>query len=85
MKTRAKFKCIEKISSEFNDNIQVNLEAVTTGSKENEEFWKYTPGGLITLTLDNSRAIDIFKIGQEYYVDFTLAEKKVEKDLEVTN
>jgi hypothetical protein len=65
---RAKFKVISK-----NDG-NVTLEVVTSGSKENEDFWKYTPSGLIQMGIDNEDALKHFEVGKEYYVDFTPAE-----------
>ena len=32
---------------------------------------KYTPSGAITMTIDNPEALDQFKVGDEFYVDFT--------------
>lgn len=65
---RAKFKAISK-----GDN-NVTLQAVTSGSEENEQFWKYTPSGLIQMGIDNKDALEQFEIGKEYYVDFSKAE-----------
>lgn len=65
---RAKFKCVK------NESNSVNLEVVINGSKENEEFFKYTPGGLIQIVVDNEKAREQFEVGKEYYVDFTIAE-----------
>lgn len=53
---------------------RITLNPVTSGSKENEEFYKYTPGGQIVLDTINEEAIKGFEIGMEYYVDFTKAE-----------
>lgn len=45
------------------------FSAVTSGSKENETFWRYTPSGSIELAALRE---DLFEIGKEYYVDFTM-------------
>ncbi|TVY09884.1 hypothetical protein [Paenibacillus cremeus] len=65
---RAKFKCA------FKEGNSVRLEAVISGSEENEQFWKYTPFGQIQMSVDNEKAQEQFEEGKEYYVDFTLAE-----------
>jgi hypothetical protein len=53
---------------------EVTLEPVVSGSKENEQFWKYTPAGRIHLHIDNENALEKFEEGKEYYVDFTPAQ-----------
>ena len=40
---------------------------------ENKAFWDSTPSGTIELLISNEKAWT-FVPGQEYYVDFTLAE-----------
>jgi hypothetical protein len=52
----------------------INLSAVTSGSKENEEFFKMTPGGNISLATVNPKAAEQFVVGKECYVDFTPVE-----------
>ena len=69
MSVRAKFKCVS--NTEAN---QVRLEAVTSGSKENETWSKYTPSGTLTMHIDNAPAKEQFVPGKEYYIDFTPAE-----------
>lgn len=54
----------------------VSLSPVMTGSEENENFYKWTPGGNIVLSTINKAAADQFKVGMEFYVDFTPAEGK---------
>ena len=44
-----------------------------TGGGENESFYRWTPGGSITLGCVNEAANRQFIEGQEYYVDFTPA------------
>lgn len=73
MPVRAKFKC-EKCSPENGgDYPTIRLSAVINGSNENEEFFRYTPSGTITLGLANVETAKHFQEGQEYYVDFTPA------------
>ena len=64
MTVRAKFNCRSSQSG------VVILDPVYTGSKENEEFFKATPGGQITLTIANPETAARFKSGADYYVDF---------------
>lgn len=68
--TRAKFIC-DKVHQD-GDTSQVTLSPVVDGSKENEEFFKYTPGGQIDLFVVNPNVK--FEEGEEYFVDFTKAD-----------
>lgn len=52
----------------------ITLYAVTSGSKENEEFYKWTPSGNIILSTINPNAAEQFEVGREFYVDFTKIE-----------
>ena len=70
---RAKYTCIGK-NQEFEDTFDICFSPVTGGSQENDSFWKWTPYGEIQLGTINKAASDQFKVGKEYYVDFTLAE-----------
>lgn len=67
--TRAKFKCVKVETTEEGSNVE--LQPVVSGSDENENFFKYTPYGNITLGIINLNVK--FKEGSEYYVDFTEA------------
>ena len=51
----------------------VELSAVFSPNEgdENHKFWKYTPSGKITLSTVRQDVGESFKIGTEYYVDFT--------------
>lgn len=51
----------------------IRLRPVVSGSKENEAFYRWTPGGEIVLSTVNGNAVKHFEVGKEYYVDFTLA------------
>lgn len=68
---RCKFSCKEVIQ---HDTYRIVLEAVYSGSPENREFFKYTPSGHITMDVVTSAAARQFKVGHDYYVDFTDAE-----------
>lgn len=54
----------------------VKLNAVTSGSPENESFFKWTPGGTIVLETINPEAAKEFIPGAEMYVDFTPVDTK---------
>jgi hypothetical protein len=74
--TRAKFVCASKSDNGQtgeNKGFTVSLNPVTSGSAENEEFYRLTPGGSVTLSTINEAAADSFEVGKEYYVDFTPA------------
>ena len=71
--TRAKFICEEIIKKHRFEGAVIKLVPVMGGSEENKSFWQYTPAGEITLNITNERAIELFKLGEEYYVDFTSA------------
>jgi len=53
----------------------VHLSPVVSGSKENEQFYKYTPCGGMTLGTVNPAALNCFKVGKEYFIDFTPADQ----------
>lgn len=65
---RAKFTCTA------NNNGQIAMQPVYTGSAENEAFYAATPGGSISLGIVNEAAAAKFEVGKEYYVDFTAAD-----------
>jgi hypothetical protein len=71
---RAKFKCTsvtkqEDWSKKGSFQYSYKFSAVTSGSKENENFWKYTPAGSVDISAIRD---DLFEVGKEYYVDFSL-------------
>ncbi|MGE5438004.1 MAG: hypothetical protein ACM3O3_12380 [Syntrophothermus sp.] len=72
MIVRAKFFVESKI--ERKEGFCIELFPVINGSKENENFYKYTPGGHLKLMTINAEAAKEFIVGKEYYVDFTKCE-----------
>lgn len=68
---RAKFKCKEITTTE--QGYTLRLEPVTSGSEENNNFFKWTPFGSINIGTINEGAAKEFEVGKEYYVDFTKA------------
>lgn len=69
---RTKFQ-VGSVSKTMYGHHTVVLQAVTNGSEENNEFWKWTPSGKIELNCINDDAVKQFEPGKEYYVDFTQA------------
>ena len=69
MPVRAKFRCDSITKTEHGTSIK--LYPVTSGSDENEKFYKYTPAGSVELSTINAEAAKQFVPGAEYYVDFT--------------
>lgn len=45
-------------------------EGDTSKDTENARFTKATPWGRIEMGIDNPKAMEQFKVGQSYYVDF---------------
>jgi hypothetical protein len=46
---------------------------IYAGSPENEEFFRYTPGGTVAFNVLNKAAAEKFEVRKEYYLDFTPA------------
>lgn len=78
MQVRAKFTCVDKkkVSTDENSGFSILMQPVTCGSKENEEFFNYTPYGRVEIGTINPVAAEQFEIGKEYYVDFTKVEEE---------
>lgn len=70
--TRAKFKVERKI--EDGNGFNIVLTPVTCGSKENDNFYKWTPCGKIELGIVSKDTADKFHINKTFYVDFTECE-----------
>jgi hypothetical protein len=63
-----------RVESKNEEDGMVKLYPVTSGSPENDTFYKWTPGGEIRLNTINEAAISYFEVGKEYYVEFRKAE-----------
>ena len=70
---RAKFK-VQSVTESEGGLKTANLVPVTSGSPENEKFFKWTPGGQIQLSTLNPDAGAKFVPGRQFYVDFTAAD-----------
>jgi hypothetical protein len=80
---RAKFYChsVTKMTSSPEPFVySYKFSAVTSGSDENKTFWRWTPSGGIELS---SIRDDLFEVGKEYYVDFTLFVPAPARDMPV--
>ncbi len=71
MTVRAKFKCTG--NEDVDNGKRITLEAVTSGSPENDSFFKYTPSARVSLGTVNLEAAAQFEVGKEYYGDFSPA------------
>ena len=70
MPVRAKFKAMAA-----DGDGAVRLEAVTSGSVENDSFFRWTPSGSIFMSVVDPATAARFEVGKEFYVDFTPAEE----------
>ena len=68
---RAKFTCSR--NEKQGESMRLEFTPVFTGSEENKNFFKWTPGGKIELQVVNPEAAEKFELGKEYFVDFTPA------------
>lgn len=68
MEAIAKFKVGSITETVFGAEIKLNH--VTEGSPENESFYKWTPGGGISLNTVNPAVAAMFRPGKEFYVEF---------------
>jgi hypothetical protein len=66
MQTRCKFKCVSVKQDQA--GFSYAFEPVTSGSKENEAFFKYTPSGGMSFGTTEERK---FEPGKEYYIDIS--------------
>jgi hypothetical protein len=75
MKTvRAKFRCNSIEENEWDK--KVRMTPVMDGSDENKDFNTATPSGNLEVAIHGEvPAASFFKIGKEYYMDFTEAIK----------
>ncbi len=65
---KAKFNVISVIGDD--NGSTVDLQAVYTGSTENDEFFKLTPSGHVTLSVVNPETAKVFKEAKTMYVEF---------------
>ena len=76
MRTRAKFYCAAVNPSDEggpNHSENVTFRAVTNDTEENKTWSKWTPNGLLEMTITNPARFGAFKQGDEYFIDVTPA------------
>jgi hypothetical protein len=71
---RAKFKVTKSEPASGGSGFTITMYPVVSGSKENDEFYKWTPGGQLLLSTVNIAVADQLIEGQEYYIDISKAE-----------
>jgi len=72
---RAKFACLSARKHKHWDTqkgflYEYEFSAVSGTSEENKSFWEASPCGSLKLSTVKD---DLFEVGKEYYLDFTLA------------
>lgn len=77
MNVRAKFKCESVTAYEGAEdgsscNVEITLRAVISGP-ENEQWSRWTPNGVLTMTITNPAAAKAFFPGSEHFLDFSPA------------
>ena len=72
---RGKFRVTEITRNDWNpQSSQIKLEAVYTGSPEDNTYAEATPYGAISMTVNKPAAVEKLALGKSFYVDFTPAE-----------
>lgn len=66
-------RCKMVLSFKDEQHHQLYFNVVYSGSEENKQFFKFTPGGMINLNVVNDAVFDSLVQGQEYFVDFSPA------------
>lgn len=75
MSVRAKFRCVETKKSDHGYGSRQNTVVLRPVSGPGNESWAAaTPGGEISMNINNPEALDQFKLGAIYFVDFTPAD-----------
>lgn len=52
----------------------ITLRPVMDGSEENKNFYRWTPGGELTLGLTRPETAAKFEVGKAYYIDISSAD-----------
>lgn len=77
MSVRAKLQLTEITEHSWNPSARtLKFEArYDTSTPEDLRFSKATPSAALEMQVDNPAALEQFKLGEDYYVDFTPAPK----------
>lgn len=75
MAVRAKVTCDSLSGQEVTFRTVYETDETKAADPENVRFTEATPWGSIRLGINNKAALDQFKVGDDYYVDFTPAKK----------
>ena len=76
-KVRAKFKCYS-VEEFAGGSKTAKLSAVYSANGENAQFAHATPSGTLSISIDSqTEAVEFFKAGEEYYLDFSPVPKAV--------
>lgn len=71
---RAKFEVVRNEPASADGKYDIMLSAVTGGSRENEEYWEWTPSGSFEMQTINKVVADQLEVGKEYYIDISPAD-----------
>jgi hypothetical protein len=74
MSVRAKFRVDSITRHSWNkEAASVELTAVSGDKEDNKSWSEYTPSGSLKMCITNPAAVEQFKLGEEYFLDFTPA------------
>lgn len=60
----------------YGSQVELTFSAVSADEvPENQRYHKYTPGGQLSITIDNPTAVEFFEANPTVYLDFSRAEK----------
>lgn len=68
---RCKFRCESK--TETTNGFKIEMVPVTSGSPENDSFFKWTPYGKLEIGTINEDSAKQFEVGKEFYIDIAVA------------
>jgi hypothetical protein len=70
MAVRAKFTVRAIWDSGFGKEVELST-LYDQSTPEDQRFYKATPYGTIRMQIDNPAALEVFKVGAQFYADFT--------------
>lgn len=73
MSVRAKMKCVEITETDYCRRVKLGAVYGSPDRPDNASWSKATPSGSIELSITNPDAYEQFKVGAEFFVDFTPA------------